>query len=143
MPDKRLNLIQRVTATQKTVDAIKGKPFEDGKCDCMQLVKLHAKHMGYKLPVPRYSSVKGAAAAMRKLGFTTLAEAMDHHFTRIEPHQVLAGDIVEGPGANGFSSLGIAVGNGRIIAFHEEVPFADILQPLFLTGAWRIGGDDQ
>lgn len=133
-----MNLIERVAATQKTVNAFKGKTFEDGKADCIQLVLIHARHMGRKIKVPRYGDAKSAAETLRKLGFRTLAQAMDTHFGRIDPHRVLAGDIVETLGSNGFSALMIAVGNGRTIGFHESIPHCDILQPLIVTGAWRI-----
>jgi hypothetical protein len=88
--------------------------------------------------VPRYGDWSSAASALRTLGFATLGEAMDAHFKRIENHSILAGDIVEMPGGNGFSGLTIAVGNGRVIGFHEEIPHCDILQPLMISGAWRI-----
>lgn len=133
-----MNLMERVRATQKTVDGFKGKTFADGKADCIQLVLCHARHMGRKIKVPRYGDVKSAADVLRGLGFSTLGEAMDHHFTRISPVNVLAGDILEMPGTNGFSSLAVAVGNGRVLGFHESVPHADILQPVIVSGAWRI-----
>ena len=134
----KLDLVKRVLATQKTVDAFKGRQFKDGKADCIQLVLVHAKHMGRKISVPRYGDVKSAGGVLKALGFKTLAQAMDKHFTRIDPHSVLAGDIVEMPGANGFSALSICVGNGRVLGFHESIPHCDILQPLMISGAWRI-----
>lgn len=133
-----MNLIERVRATQKTVDAFKGREFKEGKADCIQLVLRHARHCGRKIKVERYSDWKGAAKVLRGLGFKTLGQAMDHHFERIEPFQVMAGDYVEVPGTNGFSSLMVAVGNGRAIGFHEDVPHADILQPVIISGAWRV-----
>lgn len=133
-----MNLVERIAATQKTVDAFKGKTFADGKADCIQLVRTHAKHMGVKIAVPRYGDTKSAASTLRKLGFKTLGEAMDHRFRRIERHEIMAADIVEVPGENGFSSLMIAVGNGRTIGFHQSIPHADILQPVLISGAWRI-----
>jgi hypothetical protein len=33
----------------------------------------------------------------------------------------------------------VALGNGRVLGFHEEVPHADVLQPVMISGAWRIG----
>lgn len=133
-----MNLLDRIQATQKTVDAFKGRTFEDGKADCIQLVLRHARHMGRRIKVPRYGDLKSAADTLRKLGFSTLGEAMDHHFTRIEPARVLAGDFMEVPGENGFSSLMVAVGNGRCLGFHQDIPFADILQPVLISGAWRV-----
>ena len=133
-----MNLIERVEAAQKTVDAFKGRAFEDGKTDCIQLVLRHARHMGKRIKVPRYGDLKSASNTLRTLGFKTLGEALDRHFTRIEPSQVLAGDVVEVPGENGFSSLMVAVGNGRALGFHQDIPHCDILQPLLISGAWRI-----
>lgn len=133
-----MNLYERMIRTQKTVDAFKGMVFADGKADCVQLIKLHAKHMGRSLKVPRYGDMKGAADAMKSAGFKTLAEAMDAHFTRIDASRVLVSDIVEMPGGNGFSSLSVVVGNGRVVGFHESIPHCDILQPVMISGAWRI-----
>jgi hypothetical protein len=98
-----MNLIQRATRTQKTVDIWKGRPFSDGKFDCVQLVKAHARHLGGSIKVPRYHDVKEAAAALRELGHKTLGEALDARFHRIATAQILVGDIVETLGSNGFS----------------------------------------
>lgn len=133
-----MNVIERVMATQKTVDTFKGKTFKNGQADCVQLVVAHARHMGRKIDVPRYGSVKSAAEAMRRLGFKTLGEAMDRHFRRIDKAMVMAGDIVEMPGENGFSGITIALGNGRVLGFHQDIPHCDVLQPLMTSGAWRV-----
>jgi hypothetical protein len=133
-----MDMIKRVMATQETVDAFKGRKFTNGSADCVQLVLGHARHMGRKIEAPRYGSAKTAAGALRQMGFNTLAQAMDKHFRRIEKHQILAGDIVEMPGDNGFSSLSIAVGNGRVLGFHESIPHCDVLQPVIISGVWRV-----
>jgi hypothetical protein len=133
-----MNFVQRIEATQKTVDAFKGKPFTEGRYDCVQLVVTHARNMGVRIRVADYGDNASAAAALREMGFRTLGEAMDHHFTRIQPHEVLASDFVEVPGGNGFSSLMVAVGNGRTLGFQEEIPHCDILQPVLISGVWRI-----
>lgn len=133
-----IDLVKRMRATQKSLDRFQGRAFIDWKFDCLQLIAGHAKHMGKPLKVPRYSSAATAAAALREMGFKSLGEAMDAHFERIAASDVLLGDIVEGPGANGFSSLGIALGGGRALGFHEEVPFCDVVHPTIVTGAWRI-----
>jgi hypothetical protein len=134
-----MNLIQRATRTQKTVDLWKGRPFGEGKVDCVQLVKAHARHMGGPIRIPRYHDVREAAAALRELGHKSLGEALDARFHRIATAQILVGDIVETLGSNGFSALMVAVGNGRTLGFHDDIPHCDILQPLIITGAWRIG----
>lgn len=133
-----MDLVKRMKATQRTVDRFQGRVFKDGTADCAQLVIAHARHLGYSLKVPKYKDLKGAAAALRQMGFKSLSAALDHHFTRIEPSMVLLGDLIEVPGENGFSSLMVAVGNGRTIGFHQDTPIADILQPVLISGAWRI-----
>jgi hypothetical protein len=133
-----MNLIERVLATQKTVDTFKGRKFTNGTTDCVQLVLAHARHMGRKIEIPRYGSTKTAAGALRQMGYGTLSQGLDRHFRRIERHQAMVGDIVEMPGENGFSSLSVAVGNGRVLGFHESIPHCDVLQPVLVSGAWRI-----
>jgi hypothetical protein len=137
-----MNLYERMIATQKTVDLWKGRPFNDGTGDCVQLMKAHARHMGRQLRIPAYRNTKEAAAALRKMGHKSLSGALDAHFRRIEPNEILLSDIVEVPGQNGFSSLMIALGNGRALGFHEELPHADVLQPVMISGAWRIEAKD-
>lgn len=133
-----MDLVKRMKATQRTQDKYQGRTFRYGTADCIQLVVQHAKHMGHPIKLPKYNDVKGAAATLRSLGFKNLSEALDHHFERIDPSRVLLGDLIEVPGENGFSSIMVAVGNGRTIGFHQDIPFADNLQPLMITGAWRI-----
>lgn len=134
-----MDLIAAARATQKTVDRYKLRQFKEGKFDCVTLMLGHARHMGRKVKVPAYGDARSAASALRQMGFTTLGDAMDHLFTRIPVAEAMAGDVIEMPGQNGFSSLAVMVGNGRVLGFHEEIPHADILQPLLITGAWRIG----
>lgn len=134
----KIDLIKRVEATQRTVHTFKGKVFEDGRWDCIQMAVAHAKNCGQKITVPSYSDVEGAARALKQLGFRSLGEAMDSYFQRINTADVLVSDFVECPGTNGFSSIMVALGNGRTLGFHESIPHADILQPLLISGAWRI-----
>lgn len=134
-----MDLVARMRATQKTVDRFKGRDLVWGKCDCIQLVVGHARHAGRKVKVPDYGDNLSAARALKRMGYATLAEAMDDHFQRIDPAKVMTGDFVEMPGSEGFSALTVAVGNGRVLGFHEDIPHADILQPLLISGAWTIG----
>jgi hypothetical protein len=136
----KLNLYERMLRTQKTVDLWKGRPFkENGTSDCIQLMIAHARHMGKKIKVEKYRDAASRAAALRKLGFKSISEGMDANFTRIDASQVLLGDFVEMPGSNGFSAITVALGNGRVLGFHEDIPHADILQPVLISGVWRVG----
>lgn len=133
-----MDLLKRMKATQRTVDRFKGVDMVIGTVDCVQLAAAHASHMGRKIKLPRYTDFESGGRALRAMGYRTLAEAMDAHFTRIQPAEAIMGDYIEMPGGNGFSALSVAVGNGRVIGFHESIAHADILQPKIVSGAWRI-----
>jgi hypothetical protein len=134
-----MNLIERAEATQKTVDAFKRKEFNWGTFDCVQLAVTHARHVGKKIRVPKYGDALSAKKALKKVGYELLSEAMDKHFKRILPHMAMMGDFIEMPGhGDGFSSLAVIVGNGRIIGFYAEIPHADILEPVLISGAWSV-----
>lgn len=134
-----MDLVQRMTATQKTVDLYKRKSLVWGKFDCAQMMNAHRVHLGLKrIRIPSYGSPLSARKAIAEMGFDSLAQGMDHHFSRVEPSRVLMGDFVEMPGGQGFSGLTVSVGNGRVIGFHEDIEFADILQPLMISGAWSV-----
>lgn len=134
-----LSLLERMAAAQKTVDRFKGKPLVWGRFDCIQIVVSHARHAGRKIKVPKYGDNISATRGLKEMGFSTLAEAMDAHFERIDPARVMMGDFVEMPGSDGFTALTVALGNGRVLGFHEDIDHADILQPLMISGAWNLG----
>lgn len=136
-----MDLMKRMKATQRTVDLWKGRKFKVGSAspDCIQLMKAHARHLGKPIKLPKYSSFASGRIALRSLGFANIHELMDAHFERIETSQVLAGDVIASLGEGGFAGLMIALGNGRALGFHEEIDHCDILEPLMMSGVWRIG----
>ena len=133
-----MDLLKRMYATQATVDQFKEKAFDWGTYDCGQLVVAHAANCGRKIVVPPYGDKVGAARSLREAGWGTLHNAMDVLFTPIEPASAIMGDFVELPGGDGFSCLTVAVGNGRVLGFHADIPHCDILQPVLISGAWSI-----
>lgn len=70
----------------------------------------------------------------------TVADAIDAMgLQRIPPAAALPADLVLLPGDGPFGgSLTMAVGNGRVFGYHEDVVGADILQPLEFVAAWRV-----
>lgn len=134
-------MLTRVAAAQATVARFKGKPFRFGTNDCARMVAFHLKKL--KVPVclakaGSYKSALSARAALKKLGYATLAEALDGHgLTRIPPAAAIVGDIIELPGEAPFGALTVAVGNGRVLGYHQDLPGADILQPREFVAAWR------
>lgn len=134
-------MLARVAATQATVRRFQGRPFRFGTTDCARLVAFHLKQL--KLPVSlaragSYRSALGARRALQRLGVASLAEALDAQgLARIAPAAAIVGDIVELPGEPPFGALSVAVGNGRVIGFHQDAAGAEILQPTAFVAAWR------
>lgn len=135
-------MLRRVAAAQATVDRFKGRPFRFGTNDCARLVAFHLKQLGLPLRLAKagsYRSPLGATRALRRFGYDSLAAALDGHgLTRIAPAAAVVGDIVELPGEPLFGALSVAVGNGRVLGYHEDAAGAEILQPTAFVTAWRV-----
>lgn len=121
-----MNLFERVTATQRTIDDHLFKPFAWGVHDCAILATNHLANLGYTTrfaEAGRYKTERGAIRAMKRLGHDDLegfADAMG--FERIAPAAALVGDIVGlrgGTEAREWTAIGVCVGNGRVIAFAD------------------------
>lgn len=137
-----LDLVGRVAATQATLDKFKGKPFAWGDADCARMVIQHLKNMGAPIRlagVGDYKTAIGAKRALGRLGFKTLADALDSHSLRIPPAAAVVGDVIQGEGDDQFGALGVAVGNGRMLGWHEDAAGAVVLQPVRSLAAWRVG----
>lgn len=133
-------LVRRAAAAQQTLDRFRGKPFALGTHDCARMALFHLRKLGLRIKGPPAGSYKSAAGARRELnalGFKSLGELLDGHFERIPPAAAVVGDIIEMPGAEGLSGLAVALGNGRVVAYHEDAVGAEVLQPLMISGAWR------
>ncbi|MDO9489037.1 MAG: hypothetical protein Q7J32_11730 [Sphingomonadaceae bacterium] len=135
-------MLRRVAATQATVDRFKGRAFRFGSHDCARMVAYHLKQIGRPMRLAKagtYRSLLGATRALRHLGYDSLAAALDDHgLTRIAPAAAVVGDIVELPGEPPFGALSVAVGNGRVLGFHQDTAGAEILQPTAFVAAWRV-----
>lgn len=134
-------LERRAKAAQATLDHFRGKPFKLGTRDCGRMVDYQLKRLGVRVKAPAAGSYRTAIAAKRelnKLGYKSLADLLDTHFERIPPAAALVGDVIEMPGAEGLSGLAIALGNGRVVAYHEDCDGAEVLQPLMMSAAWRV-----
>ena len=134
--------ILRIAATQATRDAFFGRAFAWGQADCAQLLAFHLRGMGHRIPLAKvgsYKSALGAKRALARFGVATLAEAMDRAgFARIPPAAAVAGDVLELPGSDGFAAMTVALGNGRVLGWHETTLGAAALQPVEFVAAWRV-----
>ena len=137
-----IEMIRRQQAAQSAVNRFRGQPFAYGKNDCARMAALVLRKMGHRSPLAKagaYSSAFGAAKALKRLGYASVAEALDAiGLLRIAPAAALPADIVLIPGEGELGgALAIAVGNGRVLGYHEDCSGAEILQPVNLISAWR------
>lgn len=138
-----IEMVRRQAAAQAAVDRFRGVPFAYGKNDCVRMAVFALRRMGHRPDLGRagtYCSAKGAVRALNRAGFASLAEAMDgQHLPRIAPAAALPGDLVMIPAEGPFDgALTMAVGNGRVLGYHQDLVGADILQPVQYLAAWRL-----
>jgi hypothetical protein len=139
---KRHPLNRRVDAAQKTLDRFKGHPFKFGRFDCAQMVFFHLRAIRKPLKeagrAGTYHSLLGGVKELKKAGHDSLASLLDAHFERIPPAAALVGDLVAMPGLEGPGALTVAMGNGRVLGYHEDAEGAVVMQPLETLAAWRV-----
>jgi len=134
--------VLRRNAAQSTLDKFKEQDFSfaDGR-DCGKMVHHNLKELGVAMPIAKVGSYKtavGARAALRRaFGVTTLPEVMDKYFPRIPPAAALPGDVVEVAGDGPLGTLTVALGNGLVIAYHEDVSGAIVGRLNEAITAWR------
>jgi hypothetical protein len=136
-------LLRRQQAVQAAVDRFKGQPLAYGKNDCVRLAAFVLRKMGHRPQLAKagsYSTALGAARALQHAGFEDLAAAVDAlGLPRIAPAAAWVADLVLLPAEGPFGgALSVAVGNGRVLGYHEDVDGADILQPVQYLAAWRV-----
>lgn len=137
-----IEAIRRQQAAQAAVDRFKGQPWELGKNDCVRLAAFVLRRMGHRPQLGKagsYSTGAGALRALKRAGFDTLAEALDGlGLQRIPAADARVADIVMVPGEAPLDgALMIAVGNGRLLGFHEDSAIGEVLQPTRFVAAWR------
>lgn len=141
-----LNLIRRVEIAQAAVDRFQLKPLVYGQADCWRLFAFVMAEAGWPEPVPglRYSSARGAAAAMRRHGHADLGAAIDARTTlrRVPVAMHLPADIVLMPSDDEMGALGVAVGAERALAFVadgvEPAPFGLAGSIEVALACWRL-----
>lgn len=134
-------LVRRQKAVEATMERFRGKAFAFGSVDCAKVTAFHLKQLGHKVRLSKagqYKTLIGAQAALRRLGYETLPEAMDGHgFERIPPARALLGDIVSFPCEHPIGALGIVIGNGNMLAFHELHDQPVVMTMSQIDHAWR------
>lgn len=138
----KAELERRVAAAQATLDTFRTRPFKLGKNDCLSLALYHLERggVGVRLGVRPYKTVAQAKAELKRLRAAHVGELFDAHFERIPYLSVIVGDLVAMKGLKGMGGLSVALGNGRVVGYHEAIAdnTADVLQPIETLGAWRV-----
>lgn len=136
------SLVKRQRAVTATQQKFTGKTFTLGSVDCAKLVGFHLKRLGYKVPFSKGGSYKTplqAQAALRRAGYETLMDALDGlGLERIAPAAALLGDVVSFDSGHKIGALGVVVGNGNMLAFHESHELPVIMTMGKIDAAWRV-----
>lgn len=123
----------RVAAAQATLDRFMRTPFAWGVADCVRLAAFDLKALGYKVSLSAggyYKSALGAAKALKRAGFDDLAAAVDGVGLMRAPYAyVLPGDLVGLVSGGEWPALGVALGNGRVLAFSQAHGVAGVCHP--------------
>jgi hypothetical protein len=138
-----IEMIRRQQAAQAAVARFKGQPWELGKNDCVRMAAFVLRKMGHRPQLGKagtYKSGAGAMLALKRSGHDSLGAALNAlGLERIAPAAALIADIIMIPGEAPLDgALTIAVGNGRVLGFHQDAESAEILQPVEFICAWRL-----
>lgn len=117
------------------------KPFAWGKVDCAKVAAFHLKRLGHKIMISKagaYQSQLGATRAIKRLGYSTLAEMADSFLPRIPYSRMLLGDIAEIEADAPLGAIGLYAGNGNLFCFHEDHPGLVTFAPTTIMRAWSV-----
>lgn len=135
-------LVRRQKAVAATMERFRGKGFAWGSVDCAKMVAFHLKQLGHKVRLSKagpYKTALSAKAALKRIGYERLPDAMDGHgFERIAPASALIGDVVSFPCDHEIGALGIVVGNGNMLAFHEAHEQPVVMTMNLVDAAWSV-----
>jgi hypothetical protein len=138
-----IEMIKRQQVAQAAVDRFKGEPLIFGKNDCARMAAFVLRKFGHSPKMARagtYSNAIGAVRALQRSGHASLEAWIDSlGLERIAPAAALPGDLVLLPAAEPFGGgLTIAVGNGRVLGYHDDLDAAEVLHPVVYVTAWRL-----
>lgn len=136
-----LDLNQRAKVTQETLDSFIAHDFQWGKYDCGKMMIYQVRAMGHKISTGgTWDSPLALARFLRRHGGSGAACLDGWGLLRIPAAMVVVGDVVELAGGEPpFGAFGVYVGNGRVMAYHEDVAGLAILQPTEpYVAAWRL-----
>lgn len=131
-------LSERREATRQTLERFAGYPFAWGEYDCGRMVIHHLRLLGYQIDDGGWTTPMGLRRWLTKQGGTGAACLDGWTGNRIEPARRIVGDIVQMPTAlEIIGAFGIALGNGRVLAYLDGIDGAAVIQPHQFLAAWR------
>ena len=137
----RLDLVSRAAAVQRSLDKFAGRAFDWQDTTCLHLARDVLVELGHNPPViPPLHSAAGAARALKRAGFASVADIFDSLFLPdVIPAMMVVGDIALLPGEEGFDAVVICSG-AALIGWHGSDlsrPY-EVQQALgAVTRAWR------
>ena len=131
----------RYTDLHQLVEDYRNRPFEWGAVDCMQITLdwlNRATGVRYFPELKPYTTALGAARVLRGLGYDSLEQAVDAHFTRKEVAFAQRGDLVSFRSIDAPEfpiAVGICCGADSIFPAEKGL----ILNPTSLcTNVWKV-----
>ena len=132
-------LEKRAAATRKTVARFAPREFKWGACDCARMAAWHVRQLGHTVPqVGKYRGALGARRRLTEMGFDDLPALVGSVLPEIAPAAALAGDVVAFASDDPIGAIGIVVGNGNMLAFHESWPVPVIMEMGQIDRAWSV-----
>jgi len=133
-------LMRRMVLTEKTKEKYFGREFAWGSSDCAKIAAFHARKFGWKVPkTSQYNTAFGAARCLKQMGCNTIEQLITKTgMKEITPAMAIVGDIVSFESDDTVGAVGIVVGNGNMLAFHEAVSGAAIISMNKIDKAWSI-----
>lgn len=133
-----ISLVERQAATEKTRLKYRGRQWSWGQNDCIRMARSHLINMGHRPPaLPQYRSAIGARRALTKAGFETLEDLFDSLLVRINPAEMLLGDIALTRGTEQFDATWICVGL-KLMGWIEGEDETVMIVPHEIKAAWRV-----
>jgi hypothetical protein len=133
-----MNLADRRDAARQTLERFAGHPFTWGEYDCGVMVISHLRLLGYEIADGGWTTPIGLQRWLTKQGGSGAACLDGWTGNRIEPARRIVGDIVQMPTAMEiFGAFGIALSNGRVLAYLDGMEGAAVIQPILFLAAWR------
>lgn len=133
-------LVKRMKFTEQTKEKFFGKPFAWGSCDCGKIAAFHMRKFGWKVPpTGRYKNLIGARKNLKELGCSTIEQLVTKiGLKEIPASFTMVGDIVSFQSDADTGAIGIVIGNGNMLAFHESAIGLAVVSMTNIDKAWSV-----